>query len=276
MNQSEIQQAIDYYKQQNPQLAELLNISGHIFRVQQDYASQLAPITSLSQESAIEKLKANKYLLEEIAWSINKETLEKIVKDLIKPLPDHSSFIGWSSIFSVLPNLITPRLPELIDRTNQAIKNTSPEEISLLNFVLWQTLSVFYQKQAEILQGIDYQSYWSKPICPVCGSIPKISKLLKDSGKRVLACYLCWTEWPIHRLVCPYCGNTAQDKLAYFYADGNKAYRVDVCNNCNKYLKTIDENVLGRKVVLEVEDIITYHLDTLAIKEGRQSPLFFL
>ncbi|HBR22045.1 MAG TPA: hypothetical protein DD713_05685, partial [Nitrospiraceae bacterium] len=57
--------------------------------------------------------------------------------------------------------------------------------------------------------------------------------------------------------------------LRYFNteADG-KGYRVDVCEECKKYIKTIDLRELKEEVTPLIEDIGTLHLDIIAEKEG--------
>jgi len=45
-------------------------------------------------------------------------------------------------------------------------------------------------------------------------------------------------------------------------------YRVDVCEKCKRYIKTIDTKEIGEEVIPLIEDIGTLHLDILAQKEG--------
>lgn len=276
-NSQEIKGIVEHYKGVKPQLTELLDLFSKINELRRKYADEPTPALVMTQDAAIAKLNSGKYLLEDSPLSINKQIAEKIANDLLDILGvDRQKAKQLEEVFSGLPNQISMNLPELIGRLDGDKKGVNPAEKNIANYILWQILKIFYQNQADRFKSLDYQSCWSRLTCPVCGGIPKISRLQKSTGKRLLACYLCWTEWPVARLVCPYCGNKDQDKLSYFYADGNKTYRVDVCHNCRKYLKTIDEKGMGRESVLELEDVITYHLDTLAINEGYQNPVFFL
>ena len=211
--------------------------------------------------------------MESITWSIDKNSFENIFKDLIKILKQRGENTDkFEKLFLNISDLIPTKFPELMDFVIKDKEDITQSEKDTLSYVLWHTLSVFYKKTAEIFNGIDYKTYWTKAICPLCGNLPKMSRLNREDGKRILACFLCWTEWLVPRISCAYCGNNSQDTLEYFYANGNKVYRVDICKVCNKYIKTIDEKLLGRNVNLEIEDNITYHLDTLAISKGYKNP----
>jgi FdhE protein len=70
------------------------------------------------------------------------------------------------------------------------------------------------------------------------------------------------------RIKCPFCGNEEQQTLAYFSIEGEERYRVDVCNECKRYIKTVDFRETREEANLDVEDIATLHLDMLANEEG--------
>jgi FdhE protein len=55
--------------------------------------------------------------------------------------------------------------------------------------------------------------------------------------------------------------------LSYFMvADGGT--RVDTCKACSRYIKTRDSRKGNNEVPLDVEDLLTIHLDLLAAREG--------
>lgn len=51
-----------------------------------------------------------------------------------------------------------------------------------------------------------------------------------------------------------------------------EAYRVDLCDNCMQYIKTVDSRKLGYEPYLVLEDITTIHLDFLASEKGYKRP----
>ncbi|MEW6026566.1 MAG: formate dehydrogenase accessory protein FdhE [Planctomycetota bacterium] len=269
----ELREVVDYYKRQSPQISELIDFFYRTYQLQNQYVNQISPVLPLPNDAAIKKLQDGKYLFEDIRWSINKTVFKDIINELFTLLkPRCEKTDGLEKALLNIPESVPNNLPDLVGNLTKSIPALSDTEKETLCYLIWQALKVFYRKEAEQFGALDYRQYWSKPVCPVCGGLPKISQLQKDTGKRLLVCHQCWTKWPVTRIICHYCGNTDQDKLAYFYADDNRSYRVDVCYKCKKYLKTIDEKSIGREVIPEVEDIITYHLDTLAISQGYQNP----
>jgi FdhE protein len=109
---------------------------------------------------------------------------------------------------------------------------------------------------------------WNEGYCPVCGKEPKIGQIRDDEGGRYLYCHQCGYEWPFRRIKCPFCGNEEQQSLAYFTVEGDERYRVDVCNECKRYIKIVDFRTTEETANLDVEDIATLHLDMLANEEG--------
>ncbi len=142
----------------------------------------------------------------------------------------------------------------------------------LLTFLAESSINPLLEAYAEKLKGYVDQEIWFKGYCPICGSQPVIGELRNTEGlegARFLVCSSCSFKWRFKRLACPFCGNEDHKKLRYFNteADG-KGYRVDVCEECKKYIKTIDTGALGEGAILLVEDIATLHLDIIAQKEG--------
>ena len=108
---------------------------------------------------------------------------------------------------------------------------------------------------------------WQEKFCPICGSRAGMAELSGEEGRRSLACSTCSFSWPFKRLTCPFCGCEDPEKLSYFTA-GEGATRVDTCTACSRYIKTRDSRKSDSDIPLEVEDLLTIHLDLLAAKEG--------
>jgi len=107
-------------------------------------------------------------------------------------------------------------------------------------------------------------SRWDYGHCPVCGSAPKLADLSGEGGKRTLHCSLCETAWPYPRLRCPFCENDNREDLSYLKAESEEGLRVDLCNRCGQYLKTIDLRELAGPVIVPLDDVATWHLDIIA------------
>jgi len=113
---------------------------------------------------------------------------------------------------------------------------------------------------------------WMKGQCPICGSLPSLSVLKEEVGKRFLLCSYCGHLWRIDRIICPFCNNTDQESLQFFYTEEEKTHRVDLCDKCHQYIKTIDQRTLG-ETDLPLEDLATLHLDLTASKKGYKRPV---
>ena len=108
---------------------------------------------------------------------------------------------------------------------------------------------------------------WQENVCPVCGARPGMAELTGEEGCRRLSCSACFYTWSFRRMKCPSCGCEDAEKLSYFTAEEGGT-RVDTCRACSRYIKTRDSRKGGVDVPLEVEDLLTIHLDLLATREG--------
>ena len=95
-----------------------------------------------------------------------------------------------------------------------------------------------------------------------------MGRLDRETGKKLLQCHLCRTEWAFGRVHCPFCDNKDQTKLHFLSAEGDAAHRVEVCDVCKRYLKTVDGRRSKRELELVVENMAAMHLDRVADREG--------
>lgn len=93
-------------------------------------------------------------------------------------------------------------------------------------------------------------------LCPLCGSRPLLGVLRPegDGGKRFLLCSFCSQEWEFRRILCPTCGEEAEDKLPVYIAEDSPHVRVEACDTCKFYLRTIDLTKDGNAIPL-VDDL---------------------
>ena len=101
--------------------------------------------------------------------------------------------------------------------------------------------------------------------CPFCSSWP-LAGILHGEGegaKRWLLCAVCSTEWPFRRVLCWNCGEENKDRLPIYTAEEFGAVRVDACDNCHVYIKSIDLTKDGHAVPM-VDEIAAVALDIWA------------
>jgi FdhE protein len=105
--------------------------------------------------------------------------------------------------------------------------------------------------------------------CPFCKARPVVGVLREEGhgAKRTLLCALCLTEREYPRVVCPSCGEQDFDALPVYTADQFNYVRIDACDRCRSYLKTIDLTKDGLAVPI-VDDIASLSLDLWARDRG--------
>lgn len=94
--------------------------------------------------------------------------------------------------------------------------------------------------------------------------------ILRPEGygaKRSLICALCSAEWSFPRLVCPACGEQDFDKLAVYSAPEFAHIRIDACESCKQYIKTVDLTKDGRAEPI-VDELAAVSLDIWAQQQG--------
>jgi FdhE protein len=106
-------------------------------------------------------------------------------------------------------------------------------------------------------------------LCPRCEARPLLGVLrpLGDGGKRSLVCSLCATEWDYRRLLCPACGEEEVGKLPVYVAEELPHVRVEACDTCHHYIKTIDLTKNGRAVPV-VDELAALPLSLWAAENG--------
>jgi len=112
-------------------------------------------------------------------------------------------------------------------------------------------------------------SGYTGSLCPVCGGRPQVAVLRPEGagGKRSLVCSLCATEWDFRRILCPNCAEEDPAKLPRFSADEFPHVRVEACDTCKRYLKSVDLTINGLAVPL-VDEIAAASLDLWAAEHG--------
>ena len=68
--------------------------------------------------------------------------------------------------------------------------------------------------------------------------------------------WMCAHEWTFRRVYCPACGEEREPQMAYYSAPEIAQVRVDVCDTCHTYLKSIDLTKLGLAVPV-VDELAT-------------------
>jgi formate dehydrogenase maturation protein FdhE len=118
----------------------------------------------------------------------------------------------------------------------------------------------------QLLAGFEQDS-WRKRSCPVCGAPPTLSVLKGQPALRHSICSRCGCQWRVDRVSCSVCGNRDPEALQYFHGEGQTAHRIDSCDACHHYIKTIDIGGFAAPDLC-MEDLGTLHLDIVAAEKG--------
>ena len=84
---------------------------------------------------------------------------------------------------------------------------------------------------------------------------------------RMLHCALCAFTWQVGRIRCPACGEEDPAKLPQFTAPQHLGVRIEACESCKTYVKSIDLTADAR-VIPEVDELASVSLDLWAQEEG--------
>jgi FdhE protein len=107
--------------------------------------------------------------------------------------------------------------------------------------------------------------------CPFCGGTAWISARKPsseaDSGFRFLSCSLCGLDWNFDRGTCPSCFEADPYKQPVFQSDIHKNVRIEPCETCRRYLKSIDLTIDARPIPI-IDDLLSISMDLWAAGEG--------
>jgi FdhE protein len=109
--------------------------------------------------------------------------------------------------------------------------------------------------------------------CPVCGSWPALAESRGLERLRRLRCGSCGSDWSSTWLHCIHCGESDHRRLGSLVPDsGGDSRRVDTCETCHGYVKTIATLTALDPAVVPYEDLATVDLDVAAIEHGFSVP----
>jgi FdhE protein len=149
----------------------------------------------------------------------------------------------------------------------QAVPDSAAGQSPAEALIAW----IFLQPYAEYLADHTRREplHSTPSSCPICGSRPLAGVLHPegDGGKRFLLCALCSTEWEYRRIVCPACGEEDEKKQAVYIAHEFAHVRVDACDTCHFYLKTVDLTKDGHAIPV-VDELAAIPLDLWATEHG--------
>jgi FdhE protein len=279
-NADDIREAVKQKKKTKPEYAPMLDIYEKIYIAQEESKNNIKLKDLIIPDEVLSvKIKEQFPLITLSQFIIDQNASEELFKNLCTILLDAGGELSESvkKIMSLIENK-TLNLPELFseflnenENYFNEIENNSGIDKAILGFLAYNSLkpslSMFSEK---ISHKLDKEKEWDKGFCPVCGSIPELSTF-EENGKRFLVCGFCDHKWESKRLYCPFCENSDHETLHYFDIEGEEEYRVDVCDKCKKYIKTVDIKKITRAVYPALENQSTPYIDLKFEEMGYRS-----
>jgi len=267
---------VETYVAQNPEFAEVLRMYGAIMEAQQTALESISCEVGTLEPGELElRLAQGESIIDPGEIEIDGAAFRGLVGKICKVLDDtrpggliyRDELAGWEGLSD-----------ERIERTRDMVlsgeeldfhpaSDLSAEDLELVHNILWEALTPFYRKCAEVVASGLEQSMWLRGSCPVCGGAPLMGKYRQEDGLWLVECSLCHTLWNLQRASCPFC-NESQGSLDYLYIDEDKSHRANYCPECKRYVKTVDVRESDKDALLPLEDLITIQLDVAASQEG--------
>jgi FdhE protein len=202
---------------------------------------------------------------------------------------EDARFTGTSSDFPRFLDLLAPLLslaaadgpPELAEAASARSADDSQTALARLA-VYWSgerearedyLSRAFLRPWAEVLasRGVTLERPRHEGHCPACGNAAVVSvrrEVPESMGAaRSLVCALCGTEWPFSRIRCAACREENPTKLPSFQTEAHPAVRIEACETCRHYVKSLDLTLDARPLP-EVDDLVSLAMDLWAIEEG--------
>ena len=165
-----------------------------------------------------------------------------------------------------------------LSRNQQAIRACALHQ-GLSPDLLWLVAELAVSPYANLLQrtllgsGSDpglsaALNAWSHGYCPGCGSWPALAEVM--SGRRLLRCSFCALAWELTAGGCVHCGEAERFAAITEARDGDR--RLELCDACQTYLKTLDVASLSPFPLVAVSDLDTMDLDVAAMQRGYGRP----
>jgi len=272
----QVKKVVETVINNNPAYADMLGFYGRLFEAQEESKKNLhIEPPQIPEEVRAVKAREKFPLIEIKDFIYDKAesnnlfvTLGRLAAQANPKLADSAAII----LAAVDTKLDPSGLFDAFLNGNEALfENIAAEykvEKRVLGFITYHSLKPSLSTGAEQLAAyLSTNEPWLKGYCPICGSAPILSTL-EGEGTRRLVCSFCWHLWPVKRVCCPFCENSDNKELHYLFSEEEKNLRVDLCNKCRKYLKTIDTRQADRLIYPPLEQIASLHLDIKAQEEG--------
>lgn len=263
-------------EQDHPELAETITFGRGLVTLYIDEIPQ-TDVAALTAEQAREKLAAGIPLLEGEDLDLDLPRLQQFfirLCALASQQPDMASAERLRAAIAdgscAVEALLTPALAEdtaALDDIAAKLAIDAAQLQTLTGFLVSAALMGLARAYAPLLR--EAQTPWEEADCPICGGPPLLAELQGSSGERQLRCAACGAGWRTLVNRCAHCGTTEGKALHYLAMEGREEkYRVDLCERCHGYVKSVTSFAPTPAELLTIEDAATLYLDAAARERG--------
>lgn len=144
-------------------------------------------------------------------------------------------------------------------------EEATKEEIERMLFLLSKPFFVFLRKD-----GVQ-ASFFERGKCPICDSDSSLA-MITANNEKIMICPLCESSGGFFRIGCPFCFNKDSSKIEILLDE--EEVRVELCLECNSYIKSFRESHLTKYEDPFLVDLVSLPLDIYVQRKGyiRRSP----
>lgn len=267
--------------QEHPELENTIAFGRGLVTRYIDDLPRAAPV-ALAPEAARAKLAAGTPLLEEQDLDLDLRGSRRFFRSLCPWVGAQGEFAADARTLEaeVLANdrFVDELLSASLAGDDAAIAATAERlgvSLTLLQSLVGFTMSAALMETARALAPLLEGVSWERNFCPVCGGPPLLAELQGSEGQRMLRCATCGASWKFPRTRCVHCESDDPKAQHYFSVDGEgEKYRVEVCDRCHGYLKSVTSFAPTSAELLTIEDAALLHLDEVAKERGYSATPF--
>jgi formate dehydrogenase accessory protein FdhE len=218
---------------------------------------------------------------EDLHDQLSKTFRQRLRPDSINHELSQAELSELSSRFESFLSLAEAHGPEQTVQISRELRGRGRDFLSVLLNNSWTAHSpsdasgflalAFLQPYAELLRSraSPQSSLHTRALCPFCNRKPGFGVLrqMGDGAARSLVCSFCLAEWEFRRIVCPGCGEENDRKLPVFTASEFDYIRIECCEVCKTYIKTVDLTKNGRAEPI-VDELAAAPLDLWVQERG--------
>jgi FdhE protein len=282
---SGVRAAVEKYRGRFPQYSDSLGFYGAIMEVQQKALDEVECAIDLSHVDVDGRLREGKPILDVLELEIPPRDLLRVAGEICAAMEERGAlggrsskeFLSWMGQdrerIEKIRKMVLAGQGRLEDLPGAEGVSGIPVE-----GIVWESLAPFLRKCAASLEGRIDHSLWLRGYCPICGGNPLMGVYEAGGGRWMLECSLCHSLWNVKRASCPFCRDSEEGSLEYFYPQDERSYRVQYCKKCGNYIKTVDLREKSGGAMLPLDNIVTelMGLDRAAEQEGlKPAPAVF-